>query len=546
MSTKELHQVAEQVILFVEEIISELVLFWSTIPHVLQVLITILALVALVNIFASIVKSAIVNRAAWKPKPDSELMFSFAAGSGQFQRKRIYRDAHSFLFDKRWSYFSFAGLAYRLGNVESRSRITSFICSLCYLPLAIIGMAEMVVRFFAGIIVFFALNLIYFLILAALWLINLVLMPIFNVADKLSWIPQHCPKCYATFKLPVFECPKCGAHHAKLYPGRCGLIWAKCSCGKFISCSSLSKRKMLKSYCPKCGHELAGSSVDALTIQIVGGNSSGKTAYIAAFQHCFLERAASLGVSSLTTSPQNDFLRLEKMYQSGQVEKSDGNTVQAFHILHNDKWHSDSGIIIYDVPDEIILSEQYERNPLNFAYSNGVIIIIDPISIAPVRKECAFAAGPQSIKGFSDDSAEEIIVHFINKYSEVAGRSAKKMSDMPIAVVISKTDLPPINQHIGIDAIRATLSSDNASLSGFEEVRNNACRNYLSNIGLSNALNNLESVFSRVAYFPVSSMGHFNDTSPFSPQNVITPIGWLASQCQSSIQGLLSKIEEKE
>lgn len=133
-----------------------------------------------------------------------------------------------------------------------------FLSAFAYLPLAILGIVEMLLRRVVGVIVYFILNFVYMLLLFGLWGVNLVLMPLFNLVDKNFRVAQHCPKCYATFKLPVFECPHCGTKHTKLYPGKCGLLFAKCTCGHFIPCASASKRKELKSYCPKCDYVLAG------------------------------------------------------------------------------------------------------------------------------------------------------------------------------------------------------------------------------------------------------------------------------------------------
>lgn len=478
-------------------------------------------------------------------KTGSELMFSYAAGSGQFQRSHIYKDAHKYLFDKKWSVFSFAGLAYRLGNHESHSKTIAFLSSLVYLPLAILGMAEMIIRYIVGVVAYFVINLAYIVFLLALWAVNLLLMPLFNLADKASWMTQHCPKCYATFKLPVFECPHCGTKHTKLYPGRSGLLFAKCNCGHFIPCASASKRKNMKSYCPKCDYALAGSNIKALTVQVIGGNSSGKTAFIAAFQHQYVEAIENSGIRNVSTSPADDFKELERMYHSGQTTKSPSDEVRAYYILHGSKGSSDDGIVIYDVPDEVILSEQYERNPLYFAYSDGIIIIIDPLSVRSVRKECEETTGSASTNGFSDDSTEDIVVHFINKYSEVAGRMARRMSDTPVAVVIAKTDLTSIRRKIGTVKIKAEFSSNQNQYLSPDDARDKVCRRYLADIGLANAINNLDSVFSRVSYFPVSSIGHCEDGSPFDPQNIIAPMSWLARQCQSNIKDLAAFVEEE-
>lgn len=545
MPTDEIRYELEQIHLFLQKAMADIGAFGETIPGLLRTLIVIVSVVACVNIVASLVKAIINNRATWKKKPGSELMFSFAAGSGQFQRSHIYKDVHKYLFDKKWFVFSFAGLAYRLGNYENHSKTITFLSSLMYLPLAIFGIAEMIIRCVAGVIIYFVTNLAYIVFLLTLWAVNLLLMPLFNLADKASWMTQHCPKCYATFKLPVFECPHCGTKHTRLSPGRCGLLYAKCTCGHFIPCASASKRKDLKSYCPKCDYALAGSNINALTVQVIGGNSSGKTSFIAAFQHQYVEAIENSGIRNVLTSPKDDFEELEKIYHSGRAVKSPGDEVRTYHILHGSKGSSDDGIVIYDVPDEVILSEQYERNPLNLAYSDGIIIIIDPLSVRSVRKECEATTGSTSTNGFSDDSTEDIIVHFINKYSEVAGRTARRMSDTPVAVVIAKTDLTSIQRKIGTVKIKAEFSANQNQYLSLDDARDKVCRKYLADIGLANAVNNLDSVFSKVTYFPVSSIGHCEDGSPFDPQNIVAPMRWLARQSHNNIKDLAAFVEEK-
>ena len=545
MLTDEIRYGLEQINLISQKIMADASVFWSALPNLLRTLLIIASFVACVNIFSSLIKAIIINRASWKKKPGSELMFSYAAGSGQFQRRHIYKDAHKYLFDRKWSVLSFAGLAYRLGNYESRSKTIAFLCSFVYIPLAILGIVEMIIRCTTGVVVYFFSNLMYAVFLITLWAVNLVLIPIFNLTDKTSWMTQHCPKCYSTFTLPVFECPHCGIKQTRLYPGRCGLLYAKCTCGHFIPCASASKRKNLKSYCPKCDYTLASSNIKALTVQVIGGNSSGKTAFIAAFQHQYVETIVNSGIRNVSTFPEDDFKELERMYHSGRTTKSPSDEVRAYYILHGSKGSSDDGIAIYDVPDEVILSEQYERNPLNFAYSDGIIIVIDPLSVRSVRKECEASSGSTSTNGFSDDSVEDIVVHFINKYSEVAGRMARRMSDTPVSVVIAKTDLTSIRRKIGSAEIKAEFSANQTQYLSSGDARDKVCRRYLAEIGLANVINNLDSVFSRVSYFPVSSIGHCEDGRPFDPQNVITPMGWLARQCQSNIKDLAAFAEEK-
>ena len=122
---------------------------------------------------------------------------------------------------------------------------------------------------------------------------------------------------------------------------------------------------------------------------------------------------------------------------------------------------------------------------------------------------------------------------------------ARKMSDTPVAVVITKTDLTAIRRKIGRVKIKSEFAANQGQYYNYEDACDKLCRQYLSSIGLANALNNLDSVFSHVSCFPVSSIGHYANGNPFEPQNVVTPISWLARQCQSSIKDLATFVEEE-
>lgn len=122
---------------------------------------------------------------------------------------------------------------------------------------------------------------------------------------------------------------------------------------------------------------------------------------------------------------------------------------------------------------------------------------------------------------------------------------AKRMSDTPVAVVIAKTDLTSIRRKIGTVKIKTEFSADQTQYLNLDAARDKVCRKYLDDIGLENVINNQDSVFSKVSYFPVSSIGHCEDGNPFDPRSIIAPMGWLARECQSSIKDLAAFVEEK-
>ena len=60
---------------------------WQIFPPFVRTILEIVIIVACINIVLGLVKATIANRSTWKPKSDCELMYSFAGGSGQYQRQ---------------------------------------------------------------------------------------------------------------------------------------------------------------------------------------------------------------------------------------------------------------------------------------------------------------------------------------------------------------------------------------------------------------------------------------------------------------------------
>ena len=522
---------------------------WEQIPHSFQAILTVVFYIALFGIAVSLVKSIINNYKSWKPDPDSKLMFSYFCGTGNYQRKLIYRNAKDLLYDRKWSWISAAGLAYRLGNCTNESKIILWLCSLLYLPLALLGIIEMAIRVTLGFCFFFCLNIAIWFFLLVLGIVTRLFIPIFRIIDRTLRVEQHCPHCYTAFRLPYFRCPHCGEVHKNLIPGRCGILAAKCSCGHFIPSSVLSHRSKLVGVCPnpKCEMDLATANAKQFFIQIIGGNSSGKTAFSAAFQHQYLSLSQGNDVYSVSGEPRETFETLECMYRNGVTESSSASEIGTYNYVHQLKGTAAHSLIFYDIPGEVLLSDEYEKSPLNFGYTDGIIIIIDPLSIPSIRNDSVCQGESSTMSGYSTDNCEAIIVDFINKFSEIVGRSARKMSDIPVAVLIAKSDIKRINSSIGLPKIKAQFKKKPEKYSSDISVaRDEICRSFLNDIGLANVVNNLESVFSDVCYFPISAVGHTPEAGvEFEPFGVIAPVTWIAKKRKSAVYSTLKYVYER-
>lgn len=522
--------------------------FFDSLPLIIQVTFYILLFLAGVGILTSHAKSIIKNKGKWKKDPKSSLLFSYFCGTGALQRELIYKDAHAFLRDKKWSWVSIAGLAYRLGNFTHPSKVLIFACSLVYLPTAILGFVEMVLRDVIGTVYLLAISLVHRLILFVLRWISYLLIPIWKIIDKTVRFDQHCPHCYETFSLPAFRCPHCGKIHKDLIPSRHGIMIARCECGGFMASSALTGRSQIDAVCPTCETDLVATNAKQFSIQLVGGNTSGKTAFLAAFQHQYMDRTFGLKDLTVCGKPQEYFGDLEAMYKSGQTKPSPSTSVLTYSFLHKIGKTDKHNLVIYDIPDEVVLSGSYERNPRNLGFTNGIIIIVDPLSVASVRDECLKTGNKHEVDNYSTDDVNEVIVEFTQQFSSITGRAAKRQISVPVAIVINKADIKAVKREIGLPKIKATFSANPEFYrNDITLARDEVCRAYIEKLGLDNALNNLDGIFSNIRYFPVSAMGHLTAAGQeFEPLGIMAPVAWISEEAKSSLAQYLSCAQEEE
>lgn len=116
--------------------------FVNILPPVVRFIIHAAFYLSILGIILTQIRAMFFNRDKWKEKYNSGLTFSYFRGTGQYQRRYIYRDAHNFLSDRTWLLLSAAGVAYHLGIYESDSKLRLFLLSFIHIPLTVIGFIE--------------------------------------------------------------------------------------------------------------------------------------------------------------------------------------------------------------------------------------------------------------------------------------------------------------------------------------------------------------------------------------------------------------------
>ena len=529
-----------EVIQFIKKYLLIAWIFFLSWPPLIKNPIIISFFPACIGIITSHVLGIYKNRNEWHKHPNYNLMYSYFIKSGTLQRKKSYKEAHSLLRDRKWSWVSFAGLAFRLGNYANKSIILMFALSFIYIPLSVLGFAEMALRILLGTVWLLVFNVLHRILLFTTKLVSYLFIPISFLIDKIVRKIQYCPHCFETFNLPEFICPACGRTHGQLLPGSCGVLFVRCACNKiFLPTTSFTGRSRLASKCPACTGKLAAANAKHFSLVLIGGDNTGKTAFIAAFSNLYVALTKSKRTLTIEGKPDNYFNELNDMFSSGNtILDTESRT---YSIIHKHGKIETDNLVFYKTFAEYIMSEKYSRSPKYFRFCDGIILMIDPLCVKSVKRELAQDENSIGAASYSSDDTNELVVQFIHQYNTICGFASGVMSNVPVAVVINKADIEIVQREIGRTTIQALFNENPAAYKNNESnAKDQICRTYLAKIGLINVLNNIDATFTNVSFFPVSAIGHKAEKGKaFAPVGVMEPIAWIAKKRHSGITNLL-------
>ncbi len=355
---------------------------------------------------------------------------------------------------------------------------------------------------------------VFFLFFSILWLTDRIVL-------VLKSIHSRCPNCKRKSVIPVFVCPTCGLEHKKLVPGPYGVFKRKCTCGTMLATTFLGGRSKYAALCPFCETELLSSSSQQYGIQLVGGVGTGKTTFLAAFWHEYKDWLSHRNDVTFEETPADAFADLEEWFNTGKSESTLETNANMYSIIHTTGPNTSVQMTVYDIAGEAFDFAGSETQQQQFRYCEGFLLVVDP------------TAAPSYVS--------ETITNFINSMDEVKGKHTAKTASVPVAVIITKSDLH--KKEIGLPRIRSTYKSEPESENQitFEEHQNDVCRTFLFDHGYENAINLIEAEFSNVRYFPVSSMGHNSEDGQYEPWGVLDPVFWLMSSDNCPLRSLIQK-----
>lgn len=340
-------------------------------------------------------------------------------------------------------------------------------------------------------------------------------------------IRLRCPYCYKEIPIPSYLCSGCKAGHTRLWPGSYGLLWHRCRwCQTRLPTLDALGRDRLLRICPECRHlwpKGIGESV-SVHIALVGGKAVGKTSYLmTALRQWRRAKHAPAFIDAAQEAQVKD--RWHQLLSGEEIEPTREVVPPAYTLkIQSAEQAAAKQLYLYDPGGEAFESEVQVSKQTYYQYVDGIIFLIDALSIAgeppPQRQDIEW----QRAQVLKVSQTYERMMAALEMY---AGVSKHKQYQVPIAVAVSKVDLAGLHNEIGLPTAYADMKDDP---SVWAEAEAQQVRAFLCAHGLEHLLRDLELQFAHVCYFACSALGS-SKMHESGPSRALEPLLWVVEQC---------------
>ena len=213
----------------------------------------------------------------------------------------------------------------------------------------------------------------------------------------------------------------------------------------------------------------------------------------------------------------------------------------SFFVKHR-KLKPERLVHIYDIAGEVFTDNNENEVQRQYEYCQGIVLIIDPFSIPTVRMKYENTLTPQDIAGIGKADLNGVVNVFMNKLREVTGLSDRKMSKVPLAIVIGKADSGNFMEEFSEDKIQKIISANpNLSLTNIDAI-DYLSRRFLIENEMGSYLNAVDLKFQKNRFFVASAIGHTRDAGQYNPKGVLEPMEWIAGISDKTFSNLWSTI----
>lgn len=375
----------------------------------------------------------------------------------------------------------------------------------------------------------------------AITLLNYVAGAIVFIIDtaylKIKRIGVSCKDCQHKFDIPIYICPTCGQEHRSLRPGRYGIFFRRCACGKKLGSTLFTGRHKYDYKCPNCGKVYKGTGLThSITIPVIGGPSSGKTCYVTMAINRMSEIAADYKLSFKleTKNSTQEYENNVASMKNGKVPDKTNDDRLNYYQFYLSKYKNKvkNLVSVCDVAGELFQTTDNVAQQAGFKNSRQFLLIIDPLSInefkVTLKNDVSKSYG--SVK-----SMDEVLNVLIYTLENSLNKQVDSKFNCDIAVVINKCDIKEVDDEIGKARLKEALDDQSLGLETELDALNYLCESFLQKYHEDNLLMQLKSKFNTIQFFTVSALGHEANDTAFSPVNVEDPILWLIDRDSQSI-----------
>ena len=410
----------------------------------------------------------------------------------------------------------------------------------------------LVISFFHSLVVFAIMICVYIMFGAT--------RAIDNAYVGLRRVSSICDKCKVRSVLPGYKCPSCGKIHYRLRPNVYGIFRHTCSCGQklpatfFLATKDTASggkitRKKLEAVCanPQCSSENRAEETRPVCIPVAGSSSVGKTAFLNAAAVELIESllpASGCEVEYYAPEKEALFSNAKSDFHKGEVTKTIEPTSpgepsafsMSFFVKHR-SLKPKRLIHLFDIAGETFIGNHEHERQLHYGYSDGVVLIIDPMAIPEIADRHEDKLNEVDAKNIGRDDLNQVVASLIAKMQNAGLLSSGQKVSIPLAVVINKVDEPGVADSFTQDA-RSEYEARHPDRKK-EDLEDGLCRQFMVDHGMGNFVNTLAVSFKTTRYFACSAMGHSKGEGAYEPQGVIEPIAWIVSMSDRPLSKLL-------
>ena len=358
----------------------------------------------------------------------------------------------------------------------------------------------------------------------ALSLLTLWIMKLLDWRPHWGLVRFICPHegCGHVSSSLVYKCPHCGEKLQNLHPSRYGIFYTTCpGCGFSLNASWLTGRNQYSKTCPDCNKSLdyeGFGNIPESVFVVEGASQSGKTSFLIQALNLWNMRFKSY--VHFSDSKQKKAVRqLAEQINSGDFcPPTLRQSYPEAYLMHCKKSFHSFLAYFYDTGSVTSRNLNAGTSELYYSLANGVFLVIDPWAEDGIL--AAFGRQKKNLRyskyQFASQDADAVIGRLCSKLEHIYPESLAAGFDVPICVVVTKSDLNGLDKTIGSD--------DHFTQSSVTwEEQSKKVEEFLVKHGMYNFVNVVKTRFKKNAFFAVSALNDSNEGS----DSVLNPLLWM-------------------